>query len=347
MACAPEILRLAALAVQEAGVLCARLQHELGGAGGGGATPKQDGSPVTVADYAAQALITRALIGAKIDGPIAGEEQAEALRADRPLLEAVTAAIRRASDWTDATNQDVLSMIGHQAWREDRLPSRVWVLDPIDGTKGFIAQRHFAVCLALIENGRPIVAALACPNLALDVTIEPGPLDASRRGCIVAASSDSPVMHMPMREADGSASTMPLVEVPAVAGPTRRQPILTFSVEASEGRVRDFEAMADEMQRRFGRRPVALPMDSQAKYAIVARGQADIYDRPPRRTREKSWDHAAGCLLLERAGCTVTDSRGRPIDWSRLTLGLAEGILGARQPLHDQVLASRRMIGLV
>ncbi|MCU0688742.1 MAG: hypothetical protein MUE97_03230 [Phycisphaerales bacterium] len=339
----PEIVTLAARAVQEAGVACARLQRELGS----GATAKQDGSPVTIADYAAQALITRSLIRAKIDGPIAAEEQAEMLRIIPGLLDAVTAAIRRASDWTDATNEDVLRLMKHNAWREQQLPPRVWMIDPIDGTKGFIAQRHFAVCLALIENGRPTVAALACPNLALDVTLEAGPLDASGGGCIVAAGSDTPVLHALMREADGTASQTPLTAVPINDGPMRREPILTFSVEASEGRVRDFEAMAQVMQRRFGRRPVALPMDSQAKYAIVARGQADIYDRPPRRTREKSWDHAAGCLLLERAGCTVTDSRGARIDWSRMTLGLAEGILGARQPFHDQVLVSRRNIGIV
>ena len=59
-------------------------------------------------------------------------------------------------------------------------------------------------------------------------------------------------------------------------------------------------------------------MDSQAKYATVATGIADIYMRLPTRKdyREKIWDHAGGVIVVEEAGGTVTDVAGRPLDWT-------------------------------
>ena len=64
-------------------------------------------------------------------------------------------------------------------------------------------------------------------------------------------------------------------------------------------------------------------MDSQAKYAVVARGEADIYLRLPTRAdyREKIWDHAAGALIVTEAGGVVSDLDGqaaRVPSWPRV-----------------------------
>lgn len=45
---------------------------------------------------------------------------------------------------------------------------RFWTCDPIDGTKGFVRGDQYAVCLALLDGGRPVVAVVGCPNLMLD-----------------------------------------------------------------------------------------------------------------------------------------------------------------------------------
>lgn len=325
-------------AVRRAGKLCKHLQGDLAS----GEVIKGDGSPVTVADFAAQVVVIRTLIEHGVDAAIAGEEQADALQRDAALCRRVTEALRSTGAWAGATEREVVQTLGHRAWTSDALPDRAWVIDPIDGTKGFIAQRQFAVCLALIERGVVTVAALGCPNLALDPSAEPGELDPSAidaHGTVIACRRGDGIVH-------GALDSDLLSPVAPRAIESRRSPILTFSVEPSEGRVRDFDALADEMQRRFGRRPVPLSMDSQAKYALVARGQADIYDRPPRRNFEKSWDHAAGCLLIEEAGCVVTDAMGEPLEWSCVTLGKTRGILGAPADLHAQVLAARGAIGL-
>ena len=59
--------------------------------------------------------------------------------------------------------------------------------------------------------------------------------------------------------------------------------------------------------------PVRL--DSQTKYAMVARGDASIYLRVPRGDyRENIWDHAAGLIVVEEAGGRVCDVEGKPFD---------------------------------
>ena len=59
-------------------------------------------------------------------------------------------------------------------------------------------------------------------------------------------------------------------------------------------------------------------IDSQCKYAAVARGDASIYLRLPTRADyvEKIWDHAAGKFVVEQAGGVVTDVTGAPLDFS-------------------------------
>ena len=82
-------------------------------------------------------------------------------------------------------------------------------------------------------------------------------------------------------------------------------------------------------------------MDSQAKYAAVADGRAEIYIRYSRSPeyREKVWDHAAGVLIVQEAGGRVTDLFGAPLDFSlgeRLANNV--GILATNGVFHDALL---------
>jgi hypothetical protein len=42
---------------------------------------------------------------------------------------------------------------------------KVWILDPVDGTKGFMRGQHFCVALALVDRGKPRLSTMGCPNL--------------------------------------------------------------------------------------------------------------------------------------------------------------------------------------
>src|SRR6185437_2044577 len=84
-------------------------------------------------------------------------------------------------------------------------------------------------------------------------------------------------------------------------------------------------------------------MDSQAKYATVARGFADAYLRLPVKTGyfEKIWDHAGGVCVVEEAGGKVTDVCGKPLDFTRgQELNLNRGVIVTNGTLHDSIVAA-------
>src|SRR5512134_1994524 len=119
---------------------------------------KKDQSPVTVADFASQAIVCRALERAFPGDPLVGEEDATELRAAAPVLrESVQRAVA-AELGGDPGLAPVLSWIDRGRAHADG--ARFWTLDPIDGTKGFLRGEQYAVALALIEHGEVVVGLL-------------------------------------------------------------------------------------------------------------------------------------------------------------------------------------------
>lgn len=64
---------------------------------------------------------------------------------------------------------------------------RFWTRDPIDGTKGFLRGRQYAIALALIVDGRVRLAVVACPRLSLNILLERR--GATKHGLMVALRS--------------------------------------------------------------------------------------------------------------------------------------------------------------
>lgn len=134
---------------------------------------KADSSPVTTADFGAQAVVSTVLQAA-LPGPYrcVGEESGSVLRTKQHLLPQVVAAIEtclpgsstvRGRSWSA---DGVCLAIDAGAYDGDPSES-YWVLDPVDGTKGFLRgpSGQYAVGLAFVEGGKPVIAAIACPNL--------------------------------------------------------------------------------------------------------------------------------------------------------------------------------------
>ena len=110
------------------------------------------------------------------------------------------------------------------------------------------------------------------------------------------------------------------------------------SVEAGHSSHDDATSVAGKL----GIRAPSLRMDSQAKYATVARGDAQIYLRMPTRAdyREKIWDHAAGMIVVTEAGGRVTDVHGRELDFGcGRRLENNQGIVATNGSIHDRVVA--------
>jgi 3'(2'), 5'-bisphosphate nucleotidase len=127
------------------------------------ALTKEDRSPVTVADYASQALISRMLAEVFQEDPLVAEEDAAGLRAAEGSdnLNQVTKFVKRSIP--EAAPASVCDWIDRGQGSSGK---RFWTLDPIDGTKGFLRGDQYAVALALIVDGRVQVAALGCPHLS-------------------------------------------------------------------------------------------------------------------------------------------------------------------------------------
>jgi 3'(2'), 5'-bisphosphate nucleotidase len=201
------------------------------------------------------------------------------------------------------------------------------VLDPIDGTKGFLRQEQYAVALGLLVDGQVALGALGCP--ALSPTATDG---APAEGCAFIAVRGQGAA---MRRLDDPSETP--VRVDGVTDP--RAARLCESVESGH----TDQSSSARVAAALGLSAAPVRMDSQAKYAAVARGDASIYLRLPTRADyvERIWDHAAGAVVIEEAGGVVTDVDGRPLDFSR-GRGLSgnRGVIATSGAVHAAVLAA-------
>ena len=312
-------LQVAVQAVQHAAKVCQTVQQQLVTAS---TLEKKDKSPVTVADFASQAVVCQALRGVFTDDPIVGEEDAAELREAeaRATREQVVAHVQ--SIHANATEAEVLDWIDLGGTGEGGREGRFWTLDPIDGTKGFLRGQQYAIALALIEDGKVVLGVLGCPNLPMAGQETPGTLMVAVRG-----------EGTQMMALDGSAATT--VTVDGIDDPA--QAVMCESVESGHT---DQGASAGIVQQ-LGTTAEPFRIDSQCKYAAVARGDASIYLRLPTRPgyQEKIWDHAAGTIVLEEAGGTVTDIHGKPLDFSLgKTLANNQGVISTNGRLQESVL---------
>jgi len=320
-------LRTAIDAVRAACRVCRAVQERMVGP----ALEKRDKSPVTVADFASQAIVCRSLALELPGDPIVAEEASDELRRENnarvrdAVVEHVGAelGIRASAD-------EVLGWIDRGG--ADAKDGRYWTLDPIDGTKGFLRREQYAVALGLIEDGEVVLGVLGCPNLP-DADGGHGALFAATRGGLARAFALSGE-----REAGGTR-----VQVDRIRSAAQAR--FCESVESEHSNQAESARIADLL----GITSEPFRIDSQCKYAAVARGDASIYLRMPTREdyREKIWDHAAGKLLVEAAGGRVTDIDGHRLDFGRgATLSANRGIVATSGAIHDEVLdAVRRVRG--
>jgi 3'(2'), 5'-bisphosphate nucleotidase len=301
---------------------------------------KKDKSPVTVADFGSQALICRALAEAFSFDPVIAEEDAAELRLaeNSPILEQVLDHVRAmlADDVAaGVTREDVCRWIDHGCTRV--YCDRFWTLDPIDGTKGFLRKEQYAVALALIVGGELTVAALACPGLPAQAGVESG------QGSIYSAVRGQGAFVEVAESIGGMNSSPRRISVSSHDDPA----VVRFceSVESGHSAQGDSAAVAAAL----GVSSPPLRMDSQAKYAVVARGEADLYLRLPTSVdyREKIWDHAAGALIVAEAGGAVTDIHGRPLEFNHgRELTANRGVVVSNGRFHDRVIAAVQMLGI-
>lgn len=216
-------------------------------AGRGDVHRKRDGSPVTEADLAAEAAIRDGLARAAPDLPLVSEEQAEG---EAPRVSGRTYAL----------------------------------VDPLDGTREFIAgSEEYAINIALMIGGRPVLGIVAAPALGLIWRGIVG-IGAERIGFAPEGQLAAPQpIHGRKRP--------PQDDLVAVASRSHLDPQTKAYLDAV---------------------PVAhmVACGSAIKFGRVAEGSADLY---PRLSPVRDWDAAAGHALVEAAGGSVRTPKGQPL----------------------------------
>ncbi len=295
-------------AVRRASVVCRAVQAKLVDSS---TLEKKDKSPVTVADFASQAVVCAILAEHFGGDSVVGEEDSQELRdeANSALRSEVVAQVRTILG-DGVGEDDVLRWIDRGGG--DARGGRYWTLDPIDGTKGFLRGQHYAVALALIEDGEVIFGVLGCPNLERDGS--PGSLFVASR------SRGSRLLDL-WDEGDREGRSIEVAKLTSASEARFCESVESGHSDQSE---------SAQIAARLGITLEPYRIDSQCKYACVARDDASIYLRLPTRAdyREKIWDHAAGKLVVECAGGRVTDVEGRELDFTHgRTLDQNRGII--------------------
>jgi 3'(2'), 5'-bisphosphate nucleotidase len=295
------------------------------------AMSKEDHSPVTVGDFAAQAVIGHMLAESLPSDLLVGEESAASLRepAGAELLNEITRFVSEViptadsdsvCEWIDRGTSDA--------------SGRYWTLDPIDGTKGFLRGDQYAVCFALIDDGEVQLGALACPELSIDSSEDGG-----EKGMLCFAERGAGAWQSSLQKPEQRTS----IRVSDCDDPTQARIFRSFEAAHTHG------DKVDELASLLGVDVDPVRMDSQAKYAMLASGHGEALLRllSPKRPdyREMIWDQAAGSLIVTEAGGRVTDLDGKPLDFGHgRTLAQNRGVLASNGKLHDRILAGLQKI---
>ncbi|KAF5334191.1 hypothetical protein D9611_014493 [Ephemerocybe angulata] len=303
---------------------------------------KGDKSPVTVGDFAAQALISTVLHNVFPEDPIVGEEDASDLRVEsgKEMRDRIVGLANDALKAPLAAGDDAAWGVGPgkeltangilDAIDRGNHPGgptgRMWTIDPIDGTKGFLRGEQYAVCLSLIVDAKVQVGVIGCPNLLIDPSQpEKG------TGAIFSAVRGHGARQLTLEGTDPITLRIPPTTVENLK--------FLESVEAAHSS----HSFNDRVTEVLGVKAAPVRMDSQAKYAALCRGEGGSYLRMPTGVgyREKIWDHAPGEVLVVEAGGVVTDSRGQALNFGLgRTLGENFGVIAAGKDIHPQVLAA-------
>lgn len=339
-------LHLARLAVQRAALLTKQLLSAVDK----GSFDKIDSTPVTIADFAAQASIIGAIHKTFPDDQIVGEEDSTALRQDAALLERTWELARsvhlddetsEALLYTPSTKDEMLQLIDLGAKGKAGRTGRTWTLDPVDGTATFMRGQQYAVCLSLIEDGQQVVGVLGCPNLRGTGHVAEELVDKDGYGQMLSAVVGHGVQMQPMGTGALLAGSM-LPGVPQINDP---RDVRFIDTQASVTANLEVHGKTAAQLNCLWPNPVDL-WSAQMRYVAIAVGACNAFVKVPLEEsyRSKIWDHSGGMLLATELGVKITDLEGNPVDCGLgRTLAGCHGMVVAPASIHGRVLEAVRV----
>lgn len=315
-----------------------------------GTVSKDDLSPVTIADFAIQALLTSTLHAAFPDDRFVGEESAAALRANPALLERVWQALQAVRVDSPSSPAGVTfpdspeRMCEFIDWCGEGLPhttGRVWVFDPIDGTENFVQGLVYAVNVALLVDSAQTLSVVGCPNMSMDVSYPAGDhsLDPAGEGCILLAVRGHGAW---VRKLRGDVDQVEVKQIPRHASTEALEDLRSVSALNTSG----LGVVHTEVAGRLGVEfpgCVLLPWVIRWVLLALGVGNATWWVYKSRSRLAKIWDHAGAMLLFEEVGGRISDVDGEPISMvagRKMTANY--GIVAAPAALHAKVLETVR-----
>ena len=187
---------------------------------------------------------------------------------------------------------------------------RVWIVDPLDGTKEFLAQNgEFSVMIGLVENGRPVLGVVYLPALNVMYSAELGAGATVERMGVRSRLECTYVNDGPLR---------------MVASRSHADPVL------------------EEIQQMLHIYDVRASGSVGIKCALIAENDRDVYVHPGAYLKE--WDTCAPEIILREAGGEIVDCTGELLTYNKPVPVQPHGIVACAPGALPRVLAALRPI---
>ncbi len=194
-----------------------------------------------------------------------------------------------------------------------RAPERLWVVDPIDGTRGFAMKNgEFSTMIGLTVNRQPVLGVVLEPTSMTYTYATLG------EGCWTKTGANGTPSRCSVRNTAHAGSCVLVQSRPKPSeSPTEAQRALkpTRTLEMYSAGV---------------------------KLAVVARGEADVYVNTYPNFRD--WDICAGHILVTEAGGIVTGLRGEPITYGEESFAQKLGLVASTSGIHSAVIERLKLI---
>uniref|UniRef100_A0A8R7QP56 PAP-specific phosphatase, mitochondrial n=3 Tax=Triticum urartu TaxID=4572 RepID=A0A8R7QP56_TRIUA len=328
---------------------------------------KNDQTHVTIADFGVQALISFELQQLFPSIPLVAEEDSAFIRSSNAadsksntLVESISSFFTKHvnNNGPPLTHDDVLRAIdrgGKDAVSFDSNPATYWLLDPIDGTKGFLKGEDslYVVGLALVVDGKLAVGVMGCPNLAettVGDTEDESIAACPGHGILMVSHVGCGTWSRPMSAEISQLTTAPDVWKRCSVDPCSVAQMARFCIVDSHTwdmmpLSAHFSSTMDESEPRDENKILLQNScgGSLSKYLLVACGRMSVFILLARAEKLlKAWDHAVGVICVEEAGGQTCDWSGKPLDFGADLTGHriiypSGGVLATNGALHDKL----------
>lgn len=184
---------------------------------------------------------------------------------------------------------------------------RVWIVDPLDGTKEFIARNgEFSIMIGLVIDGKPVLGVVMQPDPGLLYVGGVG------LGARLFENGESVPIHV--------SDVAFLNKMTLVSSRSHRQQIV------------------DTIRKRLKITSERVSGSVGLKVGLIARQLSDLYIHPSPGCKE--WDLCAPCALLEAAGGTMTDCWGNPITFNKRDVRAHNGVVATNGELHNTIITA-------